>query len=441
MGLTGACSDSQASGPQNPPGVPRFIISTDIATGLLDTHGARGSCSLDADPKAKYFNDASFTPQDIDDGLTVALALNLEAAGKLHVAAVVPTFGNATLPAEMLVANQIVRTLKQRPDLSVTPGANGPASQTFHASPIWFDEKPLPIAGSQGSFAMGCKNAGVNTMAGALQSSTSKVTILGIGPLTDVACLVLNFPELIPKIQQIVVLASQLEGESLKIDDKVVNDFNFRMDPTGASLLLGSREAWDVPIRLMTFNLTGQTSEQATSIHFTPETLTGPADPTAESERSLNWILAAIQPRNEYWAGIFGIPEGPFDQYTLSSVLWPELFKCEPAHAYVQECPYPAWSPDYEFDAEGKPVNPPYNAPDNPCVDHGPKSASLASVPAQLVVSLGGEDTGPFVRRPSGVSGNIPDLADEARPVTACVDFAGPGALDEFRRLLYAHTW
>ena len=90
------------------------------------------------------------TPQDIDDGLALAMALNLDAAGKVEVIAVVPTYGNATLPAEMMVARQITRKLKHRHDIAIVPGATSPASQTLHPTPTWFDGETVTVEGRAG---------------------------------------------------------------------------------------------------------------------------------------------------------------------------------------------------------------------------------------------------------------------------------------------------
>ena len=414
------------------------LISTDISNGLLDTHGAQGSCPV-VYSATSLLHDHDFVPQDTDDGWAVALALNLEAEGLVNVEAVIPTFGNATLPAEMLVARQIVHNLKGRADIPIPSGAAAPAGQVLQPAPRWFDGSPVPIAGPKGSFAAACMNPGVELMRDRLMASPEPLTILALGPLTDIACLFLNAPQAVANIREVVALASQVAGKPLKINDLVVNDFNFRTDPLGGALFLDA--AREVPIRLITFALSGRTSQKGDElIVFTPETLKGPSPPTPESERSLDWLLAAAQKRNAYWAGIFGVPEGPFDQYTLMAAIDPKLFDCREGLAYVQQCPYPAWSPAMPIGPSG-PTEEPYNHEPNPCVDHGTKNgAVLASVPAQLVVTFDTSSPGPLVRGATGVAGNIPPLG-KAREVTACVDFASREAFEKFRDVLYKHTW
>lgn len=440
-------ADWRSRGSGHPGGwkqVPQIIISTDVSTGLIDTHGGVSLSPVSFNADHTYTTDSDVVPQDIDDGLALAMALNLDAEGIIEILAIVPTYGNATLAAEMIVARQITRVLKGREDIPIVPGANGPASQILRPAPTWFDGEIVQIEGPDGSFAASCVNAGVTLMRDLLQSAHGKVTLLAVGPLTDVACLLNTAPQrAIRKIDEIIAIASRLEGESVQVNGIVVNDFNFRTDPVGGALLLGADDGAQVPIRLMSFALTGQTSQTDDVIGFDAETFPGRQPSTPESEASFQWLLEASAPRNDFWSGIFGTPEGPFDQYAVAAVIAPDLFDCQEALAYVQQCPVPAWSPDYPTDIDGDPTQNPYNAPDdNPCVDHGTDhGAALSQIAAQLIVTLDLDYDGPLVAGTTGIDGNIPALDRPARPVTACIDFASDVARDGFEDLLKQWTW
>ena len=428
---------------QGPP-QPWVIFSTDVSTGLIDTHGGMSLSPVVYSETHAYTTDSAVTPQDIDDGLALAMALNLEARGRLKLLGVVPTFGNASLPAETIVTQRIVRDLKGRPNLPIVPGASGPVSQILHPTPTLFDGQEVTVEGSEGSFAAACGNSGVAFLAERIGRSPQPVTLLAIGPMTDVACLLNTAPRrVLRNIKEIIAIASRLEGESLQVNGKTVNDFNFRMDPIAGALLLGAERASEVPIRLMAFSLTGQTSQDGPRlIPFDAATYPGPQPPTPPAEASFQWLLDAAGPRNTYWSGIFGSEEGPFDQYAVAAAVEPDLFDCQEGRAYVQQCPYPAWSPDFAVDANGDPIDEPYNAPFNPCVDHGgPASSSLAAVPAELVVTLDTTESGPLVRGTTGIDGNIPALDRPARPVTVCSDFAGDRGFEAFKELLLDVTW
>ncbi|MCG6859950.1 MAG: nucleoside hydrolase [Chromatiaceae bacterium] len=287
-----------------------------------------------------------------------------------------------------------------------------------------------------------CESVSRSKMIELIATSRVPVTLLAVGPLTDVACLLNTAPRnVLRNIEEIIVLASRLEGESVQINGLTVNDFNPRMDPIGAALLLGSENARNLRIRLMSFSLTGQTSQSDDLIPFNSDTYPGPPVVTPDSQASFQWLLDAAAPRNDYWSGIFGTEEGPFDQYALVAMIRPDLFDCREARAYVLQCPYPAWSPDYPS-ADGAPTEYPYNAPSNLCVDHGPSNgSSLSQVPAQLVVTLDRKDSGPRVRGMAGIDGNVPPINLPARHVTACIDFADADGRREFQEILERYTW
>ena len=94
------------------------------------------------------------------------------------------------------------------------------------------------------------------------------------------------------------------------------------------ALALGAKHTDHIRYRLMSFSLTGQTSQEGDVIAFDAETYPGPPDPDPVSEASFQWLLDAAGPRNEFWSAIFGTPEGPFDQYAVVASIRPELFDC-----------------------------------------------------------------------------------------------------------------
>ncbi len=66
------------------------------------------------------------------------------------------------------------------------------------------------------------------------------MTLVAIGPLTNIACLLTIYPEVAPFLREIIVLASRIDSESLTINGKVVNDVNSRMDPVAGTLFLAA---------------------------------------------------------------------------------------------------------------------------------------------------------------------------------------------------------
>jgi len=438
-----------APAPSAPASVPRLIISTDIAAGLVDTHGGQTLVPVPFDIDHDYTADANYLPQDFDDGLTVAAALNMDAAGLVDVLAIVPTFGNATLPAEMAVARFITQTLKGRDDIPVVPGALLPAGQIFNPTATWFDGSKVKVTGRTGSFAAACRNPGVEKMEQILLEAgsfglPSKVTILSKGPATDIACLLLTSPKsALKQIEEIIFLASQLEGEVTEINGIPINDFNVRMDPLGAAMALAVDRV-NVPMRFMTFQLTSGMSQKGNIFAWNRATYPGPPRPATKQQRaSYKWLMKATKERRKYFTSIFGTPEGPFDQFTLIATLRPDLFDCVRGRVYVQMCPYPAWSRKYPVDSNGDPTQEPYNAANNPCPTHGGEySESLSVVPAVIFATQSAADKRKVVSGKPGIDGNLPTFGGKpARKALVCTDFVSKAARKTFQDLLTTWTW
>lgn len=426
----------------------RLIISTDVAIGLIDTNGANSLTPVPFDASHPYTTDANVLPQDFDDGLTVAAALNMDAAGLVEVLAIVPTYGNASLPAEMLVARHITRTLKGRRDIPIAAGALAPAGQILNPTPTWFDGSIVKVTGAGGSFAAACGNHGVDLMTKILLDaggfgSPGPVTILAIGPLTDIGCLLETAPKrALANIREIIVLGSQLEGEPTLINGVPIYDFNARIDPLAAAFMLAVDRV-SVPMRFITFLLSRQTSLKGSNFPFNRATYPGPKPPTAAGRASFRWLLKASKPARKLVKDAFGSGEGPFDQYTLIAALEPHLFDCKTGYAYIQMCPFPAWSPKYPTDSNGEPTELPYNRPNNPCPGHGgPFSESYTLGAAQLTITTNKAGRGRLIRGRTGIDGNIPKFGRKAaRKVLVCKDFASKAARARFENLLKTWTW
>lgn len=157
---TSNATPAQAVGTNKPR--TRVIISTDIAAGISGTNGDAGH--LPYKPANSSFG--VFGVQDPDDGLALLMALN---SPELDVAAVIPTYGNAGLAPEMLVARLVLRELKNVPisQTVLAPGATGPLHTVF-SRPAYYNmssanggEWDTQTVSIKRSFAASCPNWGV----------------------------------------------------------------------------------------------------------------------------------------------------------------------------------------------------------------------------------------------------------------------------------------
>ena len=237
--------------------------------------------------------------------------------------------------------------LKSRVDVTVKPGAPYPIVP-FQDSPAAFINGTIV---PEKDLLESCVNAGVWAMQERLASAAStgtKRTILATGPLTDVACLVENFPDEAKHIERVVALGGRHGAEPLVFEGtEGLTDFNIRMDPTAVKLLLAS----DTPLVFVPFNL-------SSSAVFAPDQFgEGLSAELRETSDTFKFFRDAVEARAGWYeqAG-FGRVVVPWDTWTLLYVLQPHALRCKPMVARLQPCAYAPWDPNFDA-AKGKPYN------------------------------------------------------------------------------------
>jgi len=205
--------------------VKKIIISSDVAAGLVNGGGSG--------------------PSDTDDSYAIELISSYVDA---DVLAVVVVRGNNIQPAEVFAANQT---------FIETPGVwNGPI-YGGGVIPLAVPQDVIWTGGVSGdeSLPQLCINEGVLQIATSLQNSEDKVTVLAIGPLTDIACLVINFPQLLDKIKELVFLGGRAPDQVLSYPfapDVVFTDYNIAQDLRATRVVL---EQSDIPITFINFSV------------------------------------------------------------------------------------------------------------------------------------------------------------------------------------------
>ena len=338
----------------------KIFISTDIAAGLVG--GWRTG------------------PADTDDPYAVELISTFVDAEVLGAAVV---RGNDIQPAELFAAIET---------FILTPGFwNGP----IFAGAV----EPLPTpdsvmwtgnVGPPETLIDLCVNEGVLALAELLAESNQKITILAIGPLTDIACLVQNFPETLGNIKEMVYLAGRAPGEVLKypFSDVIFTDFNVQQDLRAAQIVL---EQSDIPITFITFSLSSSTL-------YTRAQIDSLLEPECSARAKL--LSRASQDKmNDLEEGLNLNGMDTFDINAAYYIAKPDLFMCEEAGFEFVQCTI------------GTPGV--YNGADNPCAGHGPDQQSgLNTESEQLWVG--------------------PTLLGSSRSTTSCVSYINEAELERF---------
>lgn len=233
---------------------------------------------------------------DIDDGLMLIQALH---SPDINLVGVSTVYGNTDLPRASQTARQIIERFGDERTLRVNPGAASPTDNT--------------------------PTEATRAMAAAVKGGP--ITILAVGPLTNVATLLREHPDTAQGIEQIVAVAGRRPGQRFLTEgqspDTEPPDFNFELDPSAMRTVLES----GIPVVLAPWEVSSQ-------ITITAEDLEKLA---TRGGASGQWI----QKTSQYWlerhakAGKPGFH--PYDSLALAWILTPNLIEHTPMHANIEQ--------------------------------------------------------------------------------------------------------
>jgi inosine-uridine nucleoside N-ribohydrolase len=202
-----------------------------------------------------FDTDFGMVPQD--DSFALMLALN---SPELEILGVTTVAGNFSVEQATVDALRILE-IAGRPDIAVYRGANMPLvhekseyATTRHGE-WWSDAAPNA---PPGGFARRKEEAksGAQYIVDTVNARPGEVTIMAIGPLTNVAMALRQEPGLAAKIKQVYIMG----GAVASLPDGGGNitpnaEFNFWVDPEAAKVVLRS----GVPIVLSPLNVSRKT--------------------------------------------------------------------------------------------------------------------------------------------------------------------------------------
>ncbi len=233
---------------------------------------------------------------EVDDGLALVQAFHSSA---LKVRGVSVVFGNAPLSAAFPIAQRLVRDFGP-PGLKVASGA---ASAND----------------------LGVETDASRALAAALRRE--KMTIVMLGPATNVATVLRNHPELRNRIKKIVAVAGRRPNQRFSTSSRApaFRDFNFELDAPSFQVLLDSHVAlvlapWEISSKVW---MRGADLANLRS-----------------SDVSLAWVLDAAEDWLVYWQDSLAA-EGfnPFDTLAVGYAISPDGFRCDRLQVRIEELP------------------------------------------------------------------------------------------------------
>lgn len=225
------------------------------------------------------------TDPGVDDAVAIMLAL---ASPEVELRAVTTVFGNVPLRRTTENAGRIL-ALCDRSDVPLGAGADRPlVHPQRERAEAWHggdglggraDALPAPAAEPDPRGAVGL-------MASVLGAAGEPVTIVPIGPLTNIALLLAVHPELTPRIARIVLMGGALGAGNTG----GVAEFNVHCDPEAAHRVFTQT---DVPVTMVPLDLTRRCPATADWL----ATLAGGGPRCAELARVVGHYHAAYRTR------------------------------------------------------------------------------------------------------------------------------------------------
>ena len=241
---------------------------------------------IDTDPALGHFE--GDRPKDVDDAFVIVEALR---DPEVEVAGISAVFGNAPVDVGVRIARELVS------------GVGGEAARV----PV---VRGAARAGSE-SEGFGCDDA-VRGMAEALREGP--LSLVAIGPLTNVAALIQHFPDEAANVERCVVVAGRSPGREFRLHGAGgIPDFNFECDPHAGAVLMHSA----VPVVSVGFEVTSQVV--LTRAHL-EEARERSALARKLADGAIPWLV--------WWTGVFPKDGGfhPWDSAALAALRHPEWF-------------------------------------------------------------------------------------------------------------------
>ena len=244
---------------------------------------------------------------DVDDCLALWL---LSRSPGVEVAGISTVFGNAPLEATDRITGELTGRLPWRGRDEAPPVATGLAEP--------FDQEPAPSSPGSAALVAALKD-------GAL-------TVLALGPLSNVAAALAARPDLRSSVRRVVAVMGRRPGHlfhpaegsgrgGLPGHGPVFRDFNFAMDPRAARTVL----AMGLPVTLIPY-------DAARRVEITGADL----DALAAESAAGAWIASRSRGWLEYWREDVGRSGFyPFDLMAAVHLVAPEVFRCAEAEAWI----------------------------------------------------------------------------------------------------------
>lgn len=179
---------------------------------------------------------------DIDDAIALALAVKRP---EIDLVGVVTTYRNTRLRSKIALA---LLDGWNRTEVPVCNGCDDPLKQAYFYFPFEKrDENGKPIIGHYDEYMEAFQErseSGLEFMAKAVRENPNQIILVAVGPLTNVAKFIQEYPKEYALLKEVVIMGGRFDEERA--------EWNIKCDPEAASIVLSSNQK----IRLVPLDVT-----------------------------------------------------------------------------------------------------------------------------------------------------------------------------------------
>lgn len=178
-----------------------------------------------AAPKKIIFD----TDPGTDDAMALMLALN---SPELDVRAVTVVPGNVVAAQGLENALRLV-SLANRCDIPVAAGAQHPLFQKLTTAEFWHGKNGLANIELPASKCKGDSRFGPDLIIQMVHAAPHEITLVPVGPLTNIALAVEKDPSIVPLVKEVVLMGGSISGGNVD----AAAEANIRNDPEAAQIV------------------------------------------------------------------------------------------------------------------------------------------------------------------------------------------------------------
>jgi purine nucleosidase len=169
------------------------------------------------------------TDPGTDDALALMLALN---SPELDVRAITVVPGNVTASQGLENALRMI-SLANRCDIPIAAGAQHPLFQKLVTAEFWHGKNGLANVELPPSKCKVDSHFGPDLIIQMVHASPHEITLVPVGPLTNIALAVLKDPSIVPLVKEVIIMGGSISGGNVNASAEA----NIYNDPEAAQLV------------------------------------------------------------------------------------------------------------------------------------------------------------------------------------------------------------